>query len=101
VAPRKRLARLITNEAGGLLDDHGAGTEILRIPGNSIIRGDGEADRQAYLEQEVRGHGYSSAAHRVTRISEATAPAQAERVGKQRSKHYGYRSRLGKLEAGA
>jgi hypothetical protein len=92
---------LITNDPGGLQDDNGAGTEIRSIAGDSFIRGDEEADRQAHLAQEVRGHGYISAAHRVTRISEERISAQAERVEKRRSKYYGYRSRLGKLEAGA
>lgn len=101
MAPWKQLARLITNDPGGLLHDNGAGTEIRRILGDSFIRGDEEADRQAYLAQEVPGYGYISAAHRTTRISEERISAQAELVEKRRSKHYSYRSRLGKLEVGA
>jgi hypothetical protein len=75
MASRERLARLIRNEAGGLVDDHGAGTEIRSIPGDHFIHGDSEADRQANLAQEVRGHGYISAVHRAIRISDARVPA--------------------------
>lgn len=92
---------MITKEAAGPLPDHGASTEIRQIPGDSFIRREEEADRQAYLAPEVRGHRYISAAQRATRISEERISAQAERLETQRIKYYGYRSRLGKLEAGA
>jgi hypothetical protein len=94
--PGQPLARWI-NQCARTLREAGIETEIHSVPGHTGIAGNEEADRQANLAREgrrsgtVRERGYTSAANKTRRISEAKTAAKAQWEADKCSKHHGYR----------
>ena len=88
-------ARRINRRAQELIA-HGIATEIHWVPGHSGIPANEDADRQANLARDARGHTvierpYTSASNRARRISEGRSAAKAKWEADKCSKHFRYR----------